>query len=263
MGDRWLKRTSPHLRGDDVDQLQTALLRLGFDCGRPDGIYGPLTEHAVMRFQRHCGLRADGLCGPETIRLLLLNSRQTGDGPGVAMLRELAALGGVGDDLHDLRVVVGQFGGLSSLSRQISKALRHLETSVLSIDEPDASLQAEVANHHGAHVYLGLEASADNRFTLSYFAAPHYQSLGGRLLAERLASRIANHDELSHLSCDVQGMRLPVLRETKMPAVLCSVAPLTEVMAAAPLLTDVVVDAVRDWATRPMGAVSHGEGSHA
>jgi N-acetylmuramoyl-L-alanine amidase len=251
LGDRWLKLTSPNARGDDVAQLQASLLRLGFDCGRPDGIFGPLTANAVVRFQRHCGLPSDGICGLETVRVLTLNSRQTGDGPGVAMLRDLAALTTTSDDLVDLRVVVGQFGGLSSLARQVARALRQLETSVLSIDEPDASLQAEVANHHGAHAYLGLESSSDSRFTLSYYADPHYESLGGRLLAERLATRMRAHDGLSHLACDIQGMRLPVLRETKMPAVLCSVAPLREVMAVAPLLSSVIVDAMRDWAVQP------------
>ena len=35
--------TAPNLRGEDVAELQRILARLGFDCGRVDGIYGPDT----------------------------------------------------------------------------------------------------------------------------------------------------------------------------------------------------------------------------
>ena len=35
--------TAPNLRGEDVAELQRILARLGFDCGRVDGIFGPDT----------------------------------------------------------------------------------------------------------------------------------------------------------------------------------------------------------------------------
>ena len=251
LGDRWLKLSSPFQRGDDIDQLQCALLRLGFDCGRPDGIYGPLTEAAVRRFQRHCGLQGDGVCGPETVRTLSINSRQTGDGPGVAMLREMTRLSSVVDGLGDLRVVVGQFGGVSPVARQVSKSLRQHEANVLSIDEPDPSVQASVANHHGATAYIGFEASAHGAFTVCYFSAPSYESVGGRALAERMVQGVGRHQGLD-LVCSAHGMRLPVLRETKMPAVLCSLWPINEAVTAAPLLTDAIVQAVVAWADSPL-----------
>src|SRR5262249_6691620 len=47
--------TAP-LVGDDVRQLQERLLEMGYDLGRPDGVYGPPTARAVAQFQREVGL---------------------------------------------------------------------------------------------------------------------------------------------------------------------------------------------------------------
>lgn len=49
-----------------VRYLQRQLRRLGARPGPIDGLFGPLTEGAVRRFQRHAGLRVDGLVGPNT-----------------------------------------------------------------------------------------------------------------------------------------------------------------------------------------------------
>src|SRR6266498_6091484 len=40
------------LVGDDVRQLQERLLEMGYDLGRPDGVYGASTARAVAQFQR-------------------------------------------------------------------------------------------------------------------------------------------------------------------------------------------------------------------
>ena len=52
------------------------------------------------------------------MRALEINGARTGTGPGVATIRELEQLDAVGTSLRDLRVVVGQFGGLGPLARQ-------------------------------------------------------------------------------------------------------------------------------------------------
>lgn len=49
--------------GDAVKQLQEWLNQLGYDCGRPDGIFGTQTELAVKKFQVNHGLKADGIVG--------------------------------------------------------------------------------------------------------------------------------------------------------------------------------------------------------
>lgn len=65
LGDRLLKNG---MEGPDVKQLQSALIRLGYDCGRwgADGDFGDATELAVKAFQRDSRLAADGICGPKT-----------------------------------------------------------------------------------------------------------------------------------------------------------------------------------------------------
>jgi peptidoglycan hydrolase-like protein with peptidoglycan-binding domain len=54
-----------------VRGLQLRLRRLGFRPGPIDGLFGPLTEGAVERFQVARGLPADGLVGPDTRKPLL------------------------------------------------------------------------------------------------------------------------------------------------------------------------------------------------
>lgn len=53
-------------QGEDVRQLQTALVGWGYDPGTVDGIFGKKTEAAVKAFQKAQGLTADGICGPKT-----------------------------------------------------------------------------------------------------------------------------------------------------------------------------------------------------
>jgi len=63
--DRTLLLRVPHMVGDDVLEVQSALAKKGIPMDQ-DGIYGPLTEAAVRRFQQQAGLRADGIVGPGT-----------------------------------------------------------------------------------------------------------------------------------------------------------------------------------------------------
>ncbi|HHX22521.1 MAG: peptidoglycan-binding domain-containing protein [Tepidanaerobacteraceae bacterium] len=58
------------LQGEDVRELQSALESLGYDVGPIDGIFGPLTERAVKRFQKDNGLVVDGIVGQETFAAL-------------------------------------------------------------------------------------------------------------------------------------------------------------------------------------------------
>lgn len=45
--------------------LQARLKELGYQDGKPDGIYGDGTVEAVKAFQRKAGLKADGIAGVE------------------------------------------------------------------------------------------------------------------------------------------------------------------------------------------------------
>ncbi|HEY6729433.1 MAG TPA: peptidoglycan-binding protein [Solirubrobacterales bacterium] len=57
-------------RGWDVAALQYLLQRAGHGAGRADGLFGPLTQAAVIRAQRAAGIGVDGLAGPATVAAL-------------------------------------------------------------------------------------------------------------------------------------------------------------------------------------------------
>ncbi|NLO96985.1 MAG: peptidase M14 [Peptococcaceae bacterium] len=65
------------LRGDDVAQMQTALNNLGYNPGPIDGIFGPRTQQAVIRFQRDRGLTPDGIVGILTYGALGIDFTKT------------------------------------------------------------------------------------------------------------------------------------------------------------------------------------------
>lgn len=69
------KRRNPNLlgkgdEGEAVRALQERLRVAGFYYGNSTGIYGPITEDAVKRFQRAYGLDVDGIVGAQTLTKL-------------------------------------------------------------------------------------------------------------------------------------------------------------------------------------------------
>jgi peptidoglycan hydrolase-like protein with peptidoglycan-binding domain len=71
--ERYLKLTDPYMRGTDVLALQKQLnllinptTLLPFYGGKLDGIFGPITNDAVIQFQKYAGIEVDGIVGPET-----------------------------------------------------------------------------------------------------------------------------------------------------------------------------------------------------
>ena len=61
-------------RGDDVKLVQARLYTLGYYDGKIDGKFGSGTYQAVMTFQECNFLKADGICGSETIGVLFSSS---------------------------------------------------------------------------------------------------------------------------------------------------------------------------------------------
>jgi peptidoglycan hydrolase-like protein with peptidoglycan-binding domain len=51
---------------DDLEGVQIALTKLGYDPGKADGLDGPKTKAAVKKFQVATSIRVDGIAGPET-----------------------------------------------------------------------------------------------------------------------------------------------------------------------------------------------------
>ena len=242
-GDRMLYLTSPNLRGEDVAELQTHLSRLGFDCGRIDGIFGPNTARAVSEFQSNAGLSVDGICSTNTATAILRLGSQSGSGPGIATLRETENVLAAERGFH--RVVIGQFGGLSGIARLVSRALREQHDVVMLVDEPDVSSHSRAANHFSADAYLGLEGHGEADCTIAFYQVPGFTSVRGEALAGEVAREVQR--SLPSLSVSTVGMRLPILRETRMPAVLCSLGPFQEIVDHAPEVAAAITRAFRTW----------------
>ena len=56
--------------GNEVTAIQQKLKERGLYTGNVDGIYGPNTQSAVIKFQKQQGLSADGIAGPATLKRL-------------------------------------------------------------------------------------------------------------------------------------------------------------------------------------------------
>lgn len=245
LGDRMLVLTSPNLRGDDVVELQTDLARLGFDCGRVDGIFGVNTARAVAGFQSDFGLTPDGVCGSETVRAIRSVIGQTGSGPGISAIREQLRLTYAPSSLQNVRAVVGHFHGIGLVARAVARLLRQAGAQIVTVDEPDARAQALAANRFEAHLYIGFDGQTGTHSIIHYYQVPTFESVGGRVLATCLSEELTASTAL-RVSPPL-GMRLPVLRETRMTAVLCSLAPVRAAVDAAPSIAQATLRSVNAW----------------
>lgn len=64
-------------QGNEVVTLQQTLNTKGYWCGEADGIFGPQTYAAVIKFQKANGLNTDGIVGINTRSALGLNANNT------------------------------------------------------------------------------------------------------------------------------------------------------------------------------------------
>ena len=65
-----LRLTRPMTKGAPIEAVQRTLTVLGYEPGRPDGLFGPQTQAAVIAFQIDHDLTPDGEIGPETQAVL-------------------------------------------------------------------------------------------------------------------------------------------------------------------------------------------------
>ncbi|CAN5724162.1 hypothetical protein BH24ACT3_BH24ACT3_16170 [soil metagenome] len=247
-GDRLLYQRTPMLRGDDVADLQLRLGSLGFDAGRVDGIFGPHTAKALADFQRNTALPTDGICGPEALAALQRLSPRTPPSTNVAGVREREAMRCAPRRLLDRRVVVGETGGLDALAEALGRALADAGAAVAVLHHPDGSFLAAGANGFAADGYVGVALQNDTGCQAAHYATTGFESLGGRHLAELTV------DELRPVfgGGEVRGMRLPVLRETRMPAVIASMGPPERVVEHSAAVADALGRAVSRWSAAPI-----------
>lgn len=227
LGDRLLFLRRPMIRGDDVAELQIRLDALGFDTGKPDGIFGPQTEGGLRDFQLNRGLAIDGVSGPEVITELRLVARGTMRA-GRVTLREREWLRARPATLVGARVyfdpacrtqeeaavsweaataasiALQQQGGTPVLSRGVDNTF------------PER-VRARRANRMGADLIVSFQMADQPPGRISYFASPNSHSVAGKLIASCLAEA---------MSLETEGQATAMLRETRSPAVVVAVPDL-------------------------------------
>jgi N-acetylmuramoyl-L-alanine amidase len=146
-------------------------------------------------------------------------------------------------------VLVGDLGGVAALADAVAHALHHAGAVVEVTSHPDGSIQAHQANDVGAEVYLGLTIGEPPR--CAYYATNGFTSEGGLRLATLLAEEVGAPTALDE-DVTVSPMRVPVLRETRMPAVVCGLAPPRRVVERGAPLADAVAAALSAWVADPL-----------
>jgi N-acetylmuramoyl-L-alanine amidase len=270
LGDRMLAlMVSAPMTGDDVVALQERLSELGYDPGRPGGVFDEQTEHALRRFQREYGLISDGLCGPATLRSLRqLGRKVTGGRPH--LMREQELLRQAGPRLRGKRIVVdaghgGPDRGVVSAGiaeadlmwdlarRLVGRMAATGMDAMLSRQEhtcPSEPERAAFANDAGADLVLSLHTDADRSMYAQGLATFHFGSGTGStstvgealagLIQRELLIRTAMQD------CRTQARTWELLRLTRMPAVRVEVGYLSNMGDLRRLMDPVFRDVVAE-----------------
>jgi N-acetylmuramoyl-L-alanine amidase len=272
LGDRVLFRSlSAPLVGDDVTALQQRLLELGYDAGRPDGIFGVRTERALFAFQRETGIALDGTCGPATLRALQrLGRKVVGGRP--QFMRESEVLHHRGPALLGKRVVVdpGHGGadpgyvtdGLTEdavvwdlatrLEGRLGASGVHADLTRGRDGGPADAERAAFANATGADLLVSLHVDANPNPEASGVATYHFGSgLGDTsTVGERLAGLVLREivARTGMVNCRTHGKTWELLRLTRMPAMQLELGYLTSpadrARLADPGFRDVVAEAL-------------------
>ena len=90
---------------------------------------------------------------------------------------------------------------------------------------------------------------AVEELSVAYFQTEGFVSAGGRGLAEHASHALSAPLEHPHPAI---GMRIPILRETRMPAVWCRVGQPVRVVERAPALATSLRDALASWCDQPV-----------
>lgn len=247
LGDRPLYLTSPLQRGDDVAELQRQLGSLGFDAGRVDGIFGMRTDRALLDFQRNVGLVTDAICGPATLAGLARLGTSGSSPSSIATVRERERHRGRPHTLSGRTIAIGDTGGLEAVATMVTSALAAAGGRALLLQHPNPSQQASQTNTIDADAYVGLALSdTAPRCSTAYYRSPSgWESPEGRRLAELVQASLLTMDDVD--DGGVVGMAVPVLRETRMPAVVAELGTASVVVERGQEVARALTEALRLW----------------
>ena len=275
LGDRVLSYIPGHMMvGDDVTQLQRRLIELGFNPGRPDGIFGPDTDTALREFQSGVGVNADGTCGPETFRAFDRLTR-TVSGGDAAELREHLHLTHLQTGVADKVIVIDAGSNVDALichaiAARVEGRLAALGTQVLltrpahapteTAPHPSDAQRAEFANTVGADLTLSIhvdrsESQLPNGIATFYYghARGGVHSHAGKVLAEHVQHELTSRTD--RLDCGIHPRTWDLLRLTRMPAVRVEVGYISNPGDARRLTNTAFHDAIAEGIAAAVTAV--------
>lgn len=264
LGDRTLSYHPTHMVvGDDVLQLQERLTQLGFSCGRADGWFGRLTDHALREFQLNTGLSTDGVAGPDVFKALARLNRTVAGGDS-HRLREEVALESVRTGIASQTIVVDAgHGGLETgyasegmpteadlvadIAGRVEGRLGALGANALlshqaSLQQPPPSERerAALANLARANLVISLHIDANpspeaNGIAVYYYGAHSgVHSVAGEAFAEILLDHLTAATGMR--DCRTHAKSWDLLRLTRMAAVRVELGYLTNAEDQAKLL---------------------------
>lgn len=271
LGDRMLAlMISAPMSGDDVLMLQERLLELGYDTGRPSGVFDEQTERALRAFQRDYCEVSDGVCGPATLRALRQLGARKVTGGRPHLLREQELLRQAGPRLRGKRIVVdpghgGHDAGVAvagvteadlmwDLARRLvgRMSATGMEATLSRRREtcpPDAE-RAAFANSAGADLVLSLHTDANHSLHAQGIATFHFGNGSGATstVGEALAGLIQREllTRTGMLDCRSQARTWELLRLTRMPTVRIEVGYLTHIGDRRKLLSPAFRDVVAE-----------------
>lgn len=243
-GERLLYLRIPPFRGADVLVLQRSLNCLGFNAGPEDGIFGDLTERAVLDFQKNSGLVMDGMVDDSVLRIM---AKVTKDGEPHSIEAKIPDRNGghaAGRSLANLTVTIdpGHGGdesgavapsGVSEkemnlmVALELAKALEGLGSKVVLTRKVDGTKalyeRPAVANAAGADIFISIHHNflpdgGAQAAAAYYFCRQGYFSEAGSLLAQHILDNLSR--ELGVPAIPALGRNYAVLRETRMTAVM-------------------------------------------
>ncbi len=251
LGDRLLYLTFPEpLAGDDVRQLQERLLEMGYDPGRPDGLFGQRSSRALAQFQREVGLSPDGSCGPSTMAALRrLGRKVVGGRP--QFLRESATLYTAGPALVGKRIIIDPGHGgtdrgvtvdgtdeaalVFDIASRLEGRLAAAGVAVHLTRGPDNGFsdaeRAALANDLNGDLLVSLHLDGNPNPEAQGVAAYHYggenavTSTAGERFAGLVQRELVVRTGLA--DCRVHAKTWELLRRTRMPAVRVETGYLT------------------------------------
>ncbi|GGL96890.1 N-acetylmuramoyl-L-alanine amidase [Nakamurella endophytica] len=266
LGDRTLTYTlSSPMSGDDVMALQVRLTEMGYNVGRPDGVFGPSTDGGVRAFQRDRGIVPDGVFGAETLReLSWMRPKATGGRP--VYLREHHTVRQSGPRLRGKRIVIDPAHGGADPGWTVRDGDREVRAADLLFDlarrlegrmeatgmstfltrgpqqNPSPEDRAGIANTVDADLLISLHIDGHGSPLASGLATFHFGSDSGRTstVGETLAELVQRELVARTRMTDgrVHHKTWDILRMSRMPAIQVELGYLTNPDDRARLCTD-------------------------